>query len=71
MQEQGTRIKLNIDIHAPIVLLPQHAQSTNVILVKLGDLNLKNLFEETNIGQGIIQRWDHIRMNLDAMQVTR
>jgi vacuolar protein sorting-associated protein 13A/C len=72
VQDQGTRIGLNLDIRAPILLVPQHSESTNVIIVKLGDLCLKNGFEDLEVkGTNFKQNWDHMYLRLDAMQVLR
>ncbi len=72
VQEQGQRYSLYLDLRAPTVLVPQNSESTNVILVKLGDLSLKNFFEDSEVGgPGVLQHWDHMYLSLDAVQVIR
>lgn len=71
MHDQGTRISVFLDIHAPTILIPQHSESTNVIVVKLGDCRIKNCFEDSDIGHGVLQHWDHIFLSLEAMQIMR
>ena len=71
MQEQGTLISLNVDIRAPIVLVPQNSESTNLLAFKLGDLSLKNFFEDTEVSPGVNQNWDHMYLHLDSVQMLR
>ncbi len=71
MQDQGTRIALHMDVRAPTLLVPQHSESTNVVLLKLGDFSLKNAFEETEAAPNIMQNWDHMYIRLDYVQVLR
>lgn len=72
-QEQGTKISLHVEIKSPTVLVPEHSGSTNVILLQLGDFSLKNYFEETEhtAGSGVMQKWDHMYLSLDSVQVIR
>lgn len=71
MHDQGTRISVLLDVHAPTVFIPQNPESSNVIVVKLGYLRVKNSFEESDVGQGVIQRWDHLFLSLEAVQIMR
>ena len=71
VQEQGTLISLNVDIRAPIVLVPQNSESTNLLAFKLGDLSLKNFFEDTEVSPGVNQNWDHMYLHLDSVQMLR
>ena len=41
------------------------------MVVKLGDLSLKNYFEDSEIGGGVLQHWDHMYLSLDSVQVIR
>ena len=71
VQEQGSRISLNVNIRAPTVMVPQSSESTNVLLLKLGDLTLRNFFEDEKMESGVTQSWDHIDMNLDSVLLER
>lgn len=45
--EQATRLKMNIKIKAPIIIVPVHSQSLEAIVIDLGNLNITN--DITNI----------------------
>ena len=60
-----------VDIKSPNVLIPEHSGSTNVVVIQLGDLVVKNFFEDTEVQDGVLQKWDHLYLNLDSVQVIR
>lgn len=41
-----TRLTLDIQIHAPTLLMPQKASSPNLLVINLGDLLIENFFKE-------------------------
>lgn len=47
--EQATRIKMNIKIKAPIILVPVHSQSFEAIIVDLGNLKITNLINNLDV----------------------
>ncbi|CAH1799951.1 unnamed protein product [Owenia fusiformis] len=70
IQTRGMCVSLNLDVKAPTVLVPQNSKSANIILLKLGDLSLKNYFEQSKMLKGN-QSYDHIYMHLDYVEITR
>ncbi|XP_047508917.1 vacuolar protein sorting-associated protein 13A-like isoform X2 [Pieris napi] len=45
------RVSLAIEIHAPVLLLPQKPSSPNLLVFNLGDLMIENFFKTVNISQ--------------------
>ena len=43
--EQAVRIKLEVDVKAPVIILPQHSQSRNALMFDLGSLRVANEIE--------------------------
>ena len=62
---KAPRIKLDIHLKAPIIVVPQKSTSTNALIVDLGDLNLVNNF---SIAPG--KSADGTPAVLDSMNVT-
>jgi vacuolar protein sorting-associated protein 13A/C len=48
--ERATRIKLNIKIKAPVILIPVHSKSLEAILIDLGNLNATNTISSVKDG---------------------
>ncbi|KAK6170959.1 hypothetical protein SNE40_019236 [Patella caerulea] len=71
IEEQNLRITLRVDLKAPTILLPQHAKSTEMFLLNLGDLSIKNYYDFTVVTPDIKQEWNHIYLNLSSMQAER
>ncbi|XP_070568681.1 intermembrane lipid transfer protein VPS13A-like isoform X2 [Ptychodera flava] len=75
IQRQGKKIGLNITIRAPVILIPQSTQSPNTLIAHLGDLTVRNSFEEAAIPEGVsVDRKplvDHLKVELNALQVSR
>lgn len=44
LAQQSFRLALDIDIKAPVVIVPQSSTSTNVLVADLGLINIKNQF---------------------------
>lgn len=47
--EQATRIKLNIKIKAPIILVPVHSKSLEAIVIDLGNLKITNQINNLDV----------------------
>nr|XP_049703427.1 intermembrane lipid transfer protein VPS13A isoform X1 [Helicoverpa armigera] len=47
----STRLNLAIEIHAPVLLLPQKPSSPNLLVLNMGDLLIENFFKQLNTGQ--------------------
>jgi vacuolar protein sorting-associated protein 13A/C len=61
--EQATRIKMNIKIKAPIVLVPVHSTSLEAIVVDLGNLKITNTINNLEV------KSDHGPAVIDNMKV--
>ncbi|KAK3590891.1 hypothetical protein CHS0354_020869 [Potamilus streckersoni] len=44
-QEKASRLSLNVQMKAPVIIVPQNSQSTNVLLADFGHLYVRNSFE--------------------------
>lgn len=62
--EQATRIKMNIKIKAPIILVPVHSQSLEAIVVDLGNLKITNVINNLDV-----KSRDHGPAVIDEMKV--
>ena len=60
-----------MDLRAPTIQIPQNSESSNVLVVHLGDLSLKNYFEDSEVGGGVLQHWDHLYLRLDEFSLIR
>ena len=45
IHSHGTRIALQVAISAPLVIIPRHSRSVDMLLVDLGHLDLQNEFD--------------------------
>lgn len=63
----AVRIKMDINIRAPIVILPQHSRSLNAVLVDFGTLALTNRFQLTK--ENAIM--DEMRIDFSAVKLSR
>jgi vacuolar protein sorting-associated protein 13A/C len=61
--EQATRIKMDIKIKAPIILVPVHSQSLEAIVIDLGNLKITNLINNLNV------KGDHGPAVIDEMKI--
>lgn len=61
--EQATRIKLNIKIKAPIILVPVHSRSLEAIVIDLGNLKITNVINNLDV------KSDHGPAVIDEMKV--
>lgn len=70
--EQATRIKMNIKIKAPIILVPVHSQSLEAIIVDLGNLKISNLINNLDVknehGPAVI---DEMKVELSDVKLSK
>ncbi|XP_064292158.1 intermembrane lipid transfer protein VPS13A-like [Plodia interpunctella] len=52
LRHHATRLSLAIEIHAPVLLLPQKPSSPNLLVLNMGDLLIENFFKQANSGHG-------------------
>ena len=73
IEEQGTRIALNIDIEAPIVLFPRTSRSLDCLIADLGKLHAQNTSTTKKPPQMTSQVVviDNIDVDLDSVQLSR
>ncbi|XP_028168075.1 vacuolar protein sorting-associated protein 13C-like [Ostrinia furnacalis] len=51
LRSTAARLNLVIQIHAPVLLLPQKPSSPNLLVLNMGDLSIENFFKLVNPGQ--------------------
>ncbi|XP_048577905.1 intermembrane lipid transfer protein VPS13A-like isoform X2 [Nematostella vectensis] len=72
LQSQGTRISLDVSITAPLVVMPRHSRSVDMLIADLGHLELRNEFEvfemEVSKEKVVI---DIMELNLQSVQLAR
>jgi len=73
LQETASRISLQVVMNAPIVFMPQCSTSYNVLMVDLGHLAVKNLFEKPGqrSSSGIPAVLEKMNVTLTAVKITR
>ena len=72
-QESSSRIRLNIKIKAPVVIVPQSSSNNNAIVVDLGNIAIGNVFkvgsQKNDEGQAAVL--DHMTVTLSQMKLSR
>ena len=68
---ENKRFGLCIDMMSPTILIPQNSTSPDLILLKSGDLHVENVFDTTDLGQGVKQEWNHIYVSLTDVLLNR
>ena len=70
--EQASRIKMNIRIKAPIVLVPVHSRSLEAIVIDLGNLKISNLINNLDVksehGPAVI---DEMKVELSDIKLSK
>lgn len=61
--ELATRVKMNIKIKAPIILVPVHSRSLEAIVIDLGNLTITNLINNLSV------KGDHGPAVIDEMKI--
>ena len=64
-QQNSSRIRLNIKIKAPVVIVPQSSTNSNAIVVDLGNIAIGNVFKV-----GHLKNKDNQVAVLDNMTIT-
>ncbi|XP_071956749.1 intermembrane lipid transfer protein VPS13A-like [Antedon mediterranea] len=68
LTKQGMRINLNINIRAPVILIPQSFHSPDTLVVHLGDLIIKNTIKMATNSNYLI---DFMNVSLNSVQISR
>ena len=74
LQSEGTRIGLQITISAPLVIIPRHSRSVDMLVVNLGLLDIQNEFDILPLPQesgGMEAVFDIIELSLQSVQLSR
>ncbi|XP_067950623.1 intermembrane lipid transfer protein VPS13A-like [Watersipora subatra] len=74
VQKEGTTTRIDVNIKAPLIIVPENGQSHNALLFQLGDLSLDNEFvTEQLAGQTTLvsQKFDQMSICLRNMAVER
>lgn len=74
IQSQGTRIGLEVALSAPLVIIPCHSHSVDMLLVDLGHLELENDFDflplpKEHGDEEVV--FDVIELSLQSVQLSR
>ena len=70
VHEKAFRIKLDLEISAPFVVIPQNSHSNHVLYANLGQLNVCNVFRKINL-ESQLAVLDSMNVKLDDVKVTR
>ena len=74
LQSEGTRIGLQIQVSAPLVIIPRHSRSVDMLFVDLGLLDIQNEFDLLPLPQesgGMEAVFDIIELSLQSVQLSR
>lgn len=72
LQSQGTRIALDVKINAPLIVMPRHSSSIDMLIADLGHLELQNEFEVFEVADSrekIV--FDMMELTLQSVQLAR
>lgn len=70
-QQDNRRFGISVDMMTPTILIPVKSDSTELLILKSGDLHVQNMFDFTDLGQGVKQEWNHIYVSLSYVQLSR
>ena len=74
IQSQGTRIGLQVALSAPLVIIPRHSHSVDMLLVDLGHLDLQNEFDVLPLPKEHGDKeavFDVMELSLQSVQLSR
>ncbi len=71
--QKATRVSLNINMKAPVVIVPRNSKSNNAIVVDLGKLDISNRFQIVGQRgpQGLPGVLDHMVIQLTSLKMAR
>jgi len=71
----ASRVSLQVKLKAPVIIIPQNSQSSNAVVVDLGQLNVSNALQLTGAGQksadGLPPLLDLMKVELDKLMLSR
>jgi len=75
ISSHATRISLKVELKAPVIIIPQNSQSSNAVVVDLGQLTVSNALQLTGAGQktadGLPPLLDLMSVELDKLMLSR
>jgi len=75
ISSRATRVSLGVELKAPIIIIPQNSQSSNAVVVDLGQLTVRNALQLTGAGQksadGLPPLLDLMSVELDKLTLMR
>jgi len=75
ISSRASRVSLNVKLKAPVVIIPQNSQSSNAVVVDLGQLNVFNALQLTGAGQksadGLPPLLDLMEVQLQKLKLSR
>lgn len=72
LQEKMPRVSLILEMKAPVIIIPQNAKSTNVLVADFGSLSIRNHFIKAGESRHKIPFvLDKIVMELTSMKISR
>ena len=72
-QQSSSRIRLNIKMKAPVVIVPQSSSNNNAIVVDLGKITIGNVFKvgSQKNDDGQVAVLDHMTVTLSQLKLSR
>jgi len=75
MSTRASRVSLRVELNAPVIIVPQNSQSSNAVVVDLGQLTVSNGLQLTGAGQksgdGLPPVLDLMSVELDKLTLSR
>ena len=74
LHENGKRIKIEASIAGPLIKIPTHSKSEQLVTISLGELSLSNSFrvvEKSDITRGLPPVYEKFEIKLTAVEVFR
>jgi len=72
---RASRVSLQVELNAPVIIIPQNSHSSNAVVVDLGQLNVSNGLQLTGAGQksvdGLPPLLDLMKVELDKLTLSR
>jgi len=75
ISSRASRLSLDVKLKAPVIIIPQNSQSSNAVVVDLGQLNVSNALEltggEKKSADGLPPVLDLMKVELQKLMLSR
>jgi len=75
MSSRASRVSLSVELNAPVIIIPQNSQSSNAVVVNLGQLTVCNALKVAGAGtksaDGLPPLLDLMSVELDKLMLSR